>query len=42
MTEETRRLVYLAIREGKLERRVQIGSRLRKAMCEGFLFYLIS
>uniref|UniRef100_A0A914NK43 Uncharacterized protein n=1 Tax=Meloidogyne incognita TaxID=6306 RepID=A0A914NK43_MELIC len=34
MTEEARRLLYLAIREGKLERRVKISARLRQAMCE--------
>uniref|UniRef100_A0A1I8AZC4 Uncharacterized protein n=1 Tax=Meloidogyne hapla TaxID=6305 RepID=A0A1I8AZC4_MELHA len=34
MTEESRRLLYLAIREGKLERRVKISARLRQSMCE--------
>lgn len=35
MAEGTRRLVYLAVQEAKLSRRVQIGQRLHRAMAEG-------
>uniref|UniRef100_A0A183C7I7 HOOK_N domain-containing protein n=1 Tax=Globodera pallida TaxID=36090 RepID=A0A183C7I7_GLOPA len=34
MAEGTRRLVFLAVREAKLERRLQISQRLRMAMCQ--------
>uniref|UniRef100_A0A914HVZ5 Uncharacterized protein n=1 Tax=Globodera rostochiensis TaxID=31243 RepID=A0A914HVZ5_GLORO len=34
MAEGTRRLLFLAVREAKLERRLQISQRLRMAMCQ--------